>query len=447
MVNARAHGHVQRGHARLHKRGHSASSSLASPLSPVADGGAFTFSRSETHRTTIEESWPEMPHHAAAAATSTCTSTCTSTSTSTHPLKIKPYLRKLSSRDVNSLDLSRPAAENESLASLGIANEYHSNSGYSRSISDVTFSPVNGRHRHTRSTSSTSQFSTSSNGLTRPTPMPAIRQTPQPTMYTYLPPASKPSPSSILGLGDESDDIMSDEEFRLRQNAYEPGRRSGSLSSVPGVSLRIHTNNSTTRLASNYSQSTISLTSPVAQARSRGDTLKSIDTTTSPSSRTSFDQGLRFIRGGRDSPVDAASRAASIRAARAKFEEKELAKERRYEKEASTQAERDYRRQAKKDEQQRRKSEATDRAEHKRARSVSDSQNEKAPRPSVGGRQYSDHREAHPHSLPKYVSTVDLEKAGTTPEVTTKRAAKGRWLSFITWFKTRLLRMSRKVSL
>ena len=151
MVNARAHAHV-RGHARLHKRGHSASSSLASPLSPVADGGAFTFSRSETQRTTIEESWPDMPHHSATAATSTCTST----STSTHPLKIKPYLRKLSSRDVSSLDLSRPAAENESLASLGIANEYHSNSGYSRSISDVTFSPVNGRHRHTRSTSSTS---------------------------------------------------------------------------------------------------------------------------------------------------------------------------------------------------------------------------------------------------------------------------------------------------
>src|SRR5690242_16082775 len=344
MVNARAHAHS--GHARLHKRGHSASSSLASPLSPVADGGAFTFSRSETPKTTIEESWAAMPRHMSASAAS-------------NPLKIKPYLRKLGSKDANSLDLSRPAAENEGLASLSIANDY--NGAYSRSISDVTFSHVNGRHRHARSSSNTSQFSTSSGGLTRPTPMPAIRQTPQPT--AYLPPASKSSPSSILGLEHEGDDIMSDEELRLRQNAFEPERRSGSLSSVPGVSLRIHTNNSTTRLASNYSQSTISLTSPVAQARSRGDTLKSIDTTTSPSSRTSFDQGLRFIRGGRDSPIDAASRAASIRAARAKFEEEELAKERRYEREAHKQAERDYRRQAKKEEQIRRKSEATDRAE------------------------------------------------------------------------------------
>lgn len=428
MVNSRAHAHA--GHARLHKRGHSASSSLASPLSPVADGAAFTFNRSETPKTTLEESWAEPPRHTA------------TTSSSSHPLKIKPYLRKLSSKDSNALDLSRPAAENQSLAGLGIANEY--NGAYSRSISDVTFTPVNGRHRHTRSTSNTSQFSTSSGGLTRPTPMPAIRQTPQPS--TYLPPATKSSPSSTLGIENEGDDIMLEEELHLRQNAYEPGRRSGSISSAPGVSLRIHTNNSTTRLASNYSQSTISLTSPVAQARSRGDTLKSIDTTTSPSSRTSFDQGLRFIRGGRDSPIDAASRAASIRAARAKFEEEEMAKERRYEKEANKQAERDYRKQAKRDETQRRKSEVTDRPEYKRSRSISDSQNEKAPRPSVGGRQYSDHREAHVNSLPKHVSTVDLEKAGVTPEVTTKRAAKGRWLSFITWLKTRLLRMSRKVS-
>ncbi|KAF1926297.1 uncharacterized protein M421DRAFT_422987 [Didymella exigua CBS 183.55] len=432
MVSSRA---AHLGHARLHKRGHSASSSLASPLSPlgplspVVDGGAFTFSRSETPKTTIEE-WTELPRQ-------------TPANTSSHPLNIKPYVRKLSSKNANSLDLSRPAAENESLASLGIAAEY--SGPYSRSISDVPFSPVSGRHRHTRSTSNNSQFSTSSAGLTRPTPMPAMRPTPQPT--AYLPPASRSSPSSELGAEHAGDDIMSDEEFRVRQNAYEPGRRSGSMSSVPGASLRIHTNNSSTRLANNYSQSTISLTSPVAQARSRGDTLKSIDTTTSPSSRTSFDQGLRFIRGGRDSPIDAASRAASIRAARAKFDEEQLAKERRYEKELSKQAERDSRRQAKRQEHQRRKSEATDRADYKRSRSVSDSAtNEKQPRPSVGGRQYSDHREAHVNSLPKHVSTVDLEKVGVTPEVTTKRAAKGRWLSFVTWFKTRLLRMSRKVS-
>ena len=392
---------TSRGHApsaKLHRRGNSASAT-ASPLGPVWAAGAGE---------------PQRPMP---------------TATASNPLKIKPYLRKLSSKDSNGLDLSRPAAEND-LTGLGIS-EY----SYARSISDVTFTPVNGRHRHNRSISNTS---TSSN-LQRPTPLASIRQTPQP----YTPPVSKSTPPSVLYDERESDDIMSDEEFRLRQSAYDPARRSGSLSSVPGVSLRIHTNNSSTRLAGSYSQSSVSLTSPVAQSRARGDTLKSIDTATSPSSRTSFDQTYRFIRGGRDSPVDAASRAASIRAARLKFEEEERAKERKYEKEAHKQLERDYRKQLRKEDHTTRRSETLDRNEYKRSRSISDTQNEKAPRPSVGGRQYSDHRQAHSNSLPKYVATVDPEKqSGAVPKVTKSRAAKGRWLRFVTWFKTRLLRMS-----
>lgn len=410
--------------ARLHKRSRSASSQPTSSLSPVADTGAFTFNRTETPQV-IEESWAVLPPMSA------------SSSSLANPLKIKPYLRKLSSKEQNGLDLSRPAAEND-MAGLGIQTTEPS--AYSRSISDVSFAPVNGRHRHTRSTSTTSQFSTSSN-MQRPTPLPSIRPTPQP----YTSPLSVSSPPSILGSEHEIGDIMSDEEYRMKQNAYDPSRRSGSLSSAQGASLRIHTNNSSTRLAGSYSQSSVSLTSPIANARSRGDTLKSIDTTTSPSSRTSFDHAAKFIRGGRDSPVDAASRAASIRAARLKFEEGERAKERKYEKEAHKQLERDYRKQLKKEDQQRRRSETIDRTElkHSRTRTISDSENEKAPRPSVGGRQYSDHKQSHSNSLPKFVATIETEKQmGIVPEVTKARAAKGRWLRFITWLKTRLLRMT-----
>ncbi|KAF2853545.1 hypothetical protein T440DRAFT_310097 [Plenodomus tracheiphilus IPT5] len=409
---------------RLHKRSRSASSQT-SALSPVADKGAFTFSRTETPQV-IEEAWTE-PRRPMPSATPT--------------QKIKPFLRqKLSHKESSGLDLSRPAAEND-LAGLGIS-EYD---GYSRSITDVTFTSVNGRNRHNRSTSNTSQFSTSS-GLTRPTPLPPIRQTPQ----LFTPPISRSSPPSVLGSEYENGDIMSDDEHRLKQNAFDPSRRSGSISSsTQGAPLRIHTNNSSTRLAGSYSQSSVSLTSPVGIARTRGDTLKSIDTTTSPSSRTSFDQTYKFIRGGRDSPVDAASRAASIRAARQKFEEEQRAKERKYEKEAHKQLERDHRKQLKREDLQRRQSETHDRADYMRTRTSSDPENEKAPRPSVsgrpsvGGRQYSDHREAHSNSLPKYVKTIDPEKqTGLVPEVTRSRAAKGRWLRFVTWFKTRLLRMS-----
>ncbi|KAF2127876.1 hypothetical protein P153DRAFT_358039 [Dothidotthia symphoricarpi CBS 119687] len=409
-----------RAHARLHKRAYSASSAT-SPLSPVADHGVFTFNRSETPKVTYEEPWTETSPRSMAPS---------------HPLKIKPYLRKLSSsKDSTGLDLSRPAEENDRLAGLGIS-EY---GGYTPSVTDVTFTTINnGRHRHSRSMSNNSQYSSSS-GLQRPTPLPLIRQTPQP----YTPPIARSSPPSVLGNDNEVHDIMSDEEFSQRQSAFDPSRRSDSLSSVPG--LRINTNNSCTRLAASYSQSSVSLTSPVAPSRSRGATLQSVDTTTSPSSRTSLDHVSSFIRGSRDAPIDAASRAASIRAERQKFQEKEQLKERKYEQEAHRQAERNYRKLLKKDEFQRRQSETHDRSDFTRSRSISDAQNEKAPRPSVGGRQYSDHRHAHVNSLPNVVSTVDLEKqSGVVPKVTKSRAAKGRWLRFVTWFKTRLLRMSRK---
>ncbi|KAF2115124.1 hypothetical protein BDV96DRAFT_93972 [Lophiotrema nucula] len=426
MASSRAH--APSSHARLHKhkRGNSASS-MTSPLSPPWDAAAFAFNRSETPKVTYEEPWsanePTRPMPAA---------------TSSHNIKIKPYLRKLSSKDGNGLDLSRPAAENEGLAGLGIS-EYN---GYSRSVSDVSFAPINGRNRHARSTSNTSQFSTSSS--LRPTQpfMPSIRQTPRP----YTPPISKSTPSSVMGSEHEADDVMTDEEFRLRQNAFDPARRSGSMSSVPGITppLRIHTTGSSSRLAGSYSQSTVSLTSPAAQSRSRGDTLKSIDTT-SPSSRTSFDKAFGFIRGGRDSPVDAASRAASIRAARQAFAEKEVAKERKHEKVEIKQAERDYRKQYKKDERQRRKSDAHDTRPHNRGRSISDSNtNDKStPRPSIGGRQYSDHRQAHASTLPISIAIGEEKRTNTMPQVTKSRAAKGRWLRFVAWFKTRLLRIGR----
>ncbi|KAF2006745.1 hypothetical protein P154DRAFT_422299 [Amniculicola lignicola CBS 123094] len=433
MAASRGHSH-----GRLHKRGNSASS-ITSPLSPVSDaGGPFIFNRSETPRTTYEEPWNPA---------SSATTRPMPAASSSHPLKIKPYLRKLSAKDSNALDLSRPAAENESLAGLGIS-EYTNATGYSRSVSDVSFAPINGRNRHARSTSNTSQFSTTSS-LQRPTPpyMPSIRQTPRP----YTPPISKSGPSSVMGSEIEPDDIIED-EFRTRQNAPDPARRSGSVSSVPGLSsaLRIHTTGSSTRLnGANHSQSTVSLTSPVAPSRSRGDTLRSVDTAASPSSRTSFDKAFGgILRGGRDSPIDASSRAASIRAARQAFQEKEVAQERKYEKEANKQAEREQRKLYKKEERVRRKSDAQERVSNQRARSASDSNNEKlaTPRPSVGGRQYSDHRLPHTSTLPSHVITVNEEKrVGTMPHVTKSRAAKGRWLRFVTWFKTRILRMSKKL--
>jgi len=440
ISSSRPHPHphpLTTNHGRLHKRGNSASS-ITSPsaLSPLSDVEAFSFNRTGTPKVTYEEPWTEPKRPMPSA-------------TSSNPLK--PYLRKLSSKDHNTVDLSRPAAENEGLAGLGISDYNNNNNNhnttttipYSRSVSDVSFAPMNSRNRHHRSTSNTSQFSNSSS-LQRPAApyMPAIRQT-----RPYTPPVSN-TPPSVTDNG--ADDIMSDDEFRMKQNAFDPARRSGSISSTPGITstLRIHTTGSSTRLAGSYSPSSVSLTSPIAQARSRGDTLKSIDTTTSPSARTSIDKAFGFIRPGRDSPVDAASRAASIRAARQAFNEKEQAKELKHDKEAMRQAERESRKQMRK-EKQRRDSDARSRPERHGRSTSDDAYNSSTPRPSIGGRQYSDHQHAHSRSLPAHVTYVDQEKQGmgSQPQVTKTRAAKGRWLRFVTWFRTRLLRISKGLNM
>lgn len=336
-------------------------------------------------------------------------------------LKSTPFLRPKRSPKDGGLDLSRPAAEND-LIGLGISTLDSCPSSLTDSVT---------RTRHRRSASSTSHFSTSS-GLHRPTPLPPIRQTPLPVGATDSPLAL----GSDLGLRYTHADLVSDDERRLGQHAFDPTRRSGSISSA-------------TRLAGSYSQSSISLTSPIAIARARGDTLKSIDTATTPSSRTSFDHTYKFIRGGRDSPVDAASRAASIRAARHKFDEEQRARERKYEQEAHRQRERHHRKQLKREDHQRALSDTHETTDFMRMRTVSDTDEDKAPRPSmggrpsVGGRQYSDHCEAQSHSLPKYVETLDPEKQmDLVPQVTRSRVAKGRWLRFVTWLRTRLLRMS-----
>lgn len=406
MAPSRSHGPSS--HGRLHKRGHSATS-ITSPsaLSPLSDLQAFSFNRSETPKTTYEEPWNEHSRQMPSV-------------TSTKPLKIKPLLRKLSSKDSNALDLSRPAAENESLQGLGITETW-------RSASDVHFTGTS-RVRHNRTTSNNSQWSTTSS-LQRPTApyMPSIRQTPQP----YTPPISRSTPPSVLGSEADVDAIMNDDEFRLRQHAFDPARRSGSLSSAPGVAP-IHTTGSFTRLGASYSQSTGSLTSPVVQSRSRGNTLRSVDIATSPSSRTSFDKAFGLIRGGRDSPVDAASRAAHILAARHAFNEKEEASLRSQETIMNKQAERDNRRLYKKEERYRRKSESLD--------------FERTSRPSIGGRQFSDHRQAHARTLPIYVPTIHEKSEMGENRVTAKRAAQSRWLRFVAWFKTRILHISTRVT-
>ena len=404
--------------ARLHKRGHSGSSIPSPPLPPTSEMYPSSYKRGDAKKVTYSDETLEEPNAPA--------------------LKIRPYLRRLTSKDDTRIDLSRTAAENERLAGLGI-NDFN---GGSRSVSDVTFTPVNARSRHARTTSGNSQYSTNSS-LQRPSAPYAhpMRQTPRP----YTPPIAKSYTTSMIGseFSDEMHDVMSDDETRYRQRLFVEHNHSDSIGSLPThpPPLHLHTNGSFTRL--NVSQSSIPSTMPTG-TRSRGDTLRSMETIGSPSSRTSMDKAVSFVRGKSTEELDATSRAASIRALRAAYNEKEEAKERRFEKEALKQADREHRKRIKKDERQRRKSDADD----ARARAHGDSggNNEKV---DFLGKAYKDYNSGQSRPLPEHVPTANFgarSRGNTaTSRGSSRKSAKSTWLAFLTWIRTRLLRLGRKL--
>jgi hypothetical protein len=418
-------------HGRLHKRGHSGSSvspppvPYSPPYSPPLTAEPYPYhhprkpdSRKVSYEDQLDDS--RLGHAPA------------------NSFKIKPYLRKMSTKDEIKIDLSRPAAENEGLAGLGIHDL-----NPSRSASDVNFVPISSTRggRHNRSTSGNSQFSSTS-ALQRPSApyTHPLRATPRP----YTPPITKSYTTSVIGSegSDEATDIMSEDEFRLHQRMFDPTLRSDSVSSIPTAPppLHIHTSGSLTRL-NNPSQSSIPSSMPTG--RSRGATLQSLESCGSPSSRPSMDKALGFIRSPRsDEPVDPASRAASIRAARIAYNEREEAKARQAEKEELKRLDRENKRRGKKEERQRRKSDADERRKRARANSSNEKLNDAS---SFIGKSYNETTPAHIRSLPAHVGAPPTPSAIPTRSPADgfkkKKAARSGWLAFMAWFRTRLLRL------
>lgn len=397
-------------HARLHKRGGSSNSNCSAPspttrshspdISSLPSRPVDTSGMQEEGRRSLD-----LAVHSAR--------------------KLRPYLRKLHTRDDVSLDLSIPAPDLGSPSGLGI----HDFGAPPRSATDVTFTSAAARHRHVhhRSTSSNSDFSSSS-GRRQPT-APFLRHTPR--QFSDLSEHSQPPSIYDEDCIAEAGDIMSDDEYLYRQNAYDPRRRSGSMSSTPNAPAPLHSvsSGSVSRLGSRSQTSLSNLYDP---ARQRRDTMRS-ETATSPSSRTSLDRAMGFVR-GRESPVDPASRAASIRALRAEFQAKEEAKERKAEKEAAKRRDREERKHAKLEERHPRKPEMEEINE--KADSTVDA-GEYSSVPS------SNNTTPHNSVLPPYVlqsSVPKLQRAPTAGK-RPRRRVKGRWATFVAWFRTRLLRL------
>lgn len=429
-------------HGKLHKRGSSLSSTTTSPT--LQDAATFSYRPSIDNRRILYEEPQPLEDFGRAG------------SPGNGPMKIKPYLRKLSLKEENArVDLSKSVAENEALAGLGI----HDFSTVSpRSASDVRFEPVNsGRARHQRATSNGSQFSTSSVGTQRPSApyMHPMRHTPRP----YTPPIAKSYTTSVLGSedSDEITDVMVEEDIRYRvpqRGVYDPqplptsSLRSESVSSstLPAARapLHLHTNGSFNRLPFPQNPSQSSLTGSMPTSRSRGGTLQSFVSvdTASPSSRTSMDKALGMFRGRSAEDVDPAARAASIRAARIAYTEREEAKAAKAEKEELKRLGREQRKAGKREDRIRRKSDAEIRRER-----ASSGANEKVEMFAAKGYDASKPSTSLPEQVTKPPSRGASQSARIQREGRQRGGAKSTWLSFMAWFRKRLLRLSRVMHL
>lgn len=353
--------------------------------------------------------------------------------------KIRPYLRKMSTKedtDQGRLDLSKSISENHALSGLGIQDHAP------RSASDVSFTHTTKRS-HARTTSGESQLSTASGSL-RPTKafVHPMRQTPRP----YTPPHGHSFDSTLNDEErNESDDVLTDDDFRLGHGFR--SRRSMSISSTPIIAptplSQSHTASDlgmvpkiTSNGANNSSQTNLSLKSNKSGkstksrrpslGHSRRNTDRSFETppttTTTPSARTSFDKAFSFASVGRRSDTDPLTRDQRIQAARRKFEEAEAKKERKAEERVSRRRETE--------EKQRRKSEAGERAKKK---SSSSTTRTKAEEEEKGGRSLDDSRpEDHTASLPRRAETSAKGKAAETK-------LQGGVARFSTWMQTRVL--------
>lgn len=357
--------------------------------------------------------------------------------------KIKPYLRKMSLRDDGDdqgrLDLSRPSADNDTLAGLGIRDF----SNGSRSVSDVSFQTTAVRRAsstHTRAISGASQMSTASAPL-RPTQpfVHPMRQNQRP----YTPPSAI-SYNTIVHPeeeAEESSDIIANEMHLSDTRDSWRQHRSTSTSSVPRLQQAdvsyTHSTASLTKLA-NASQSNVSTKSDKSakekSGRPRRNTDRSFDAT-SPSSRTSFDKAFSFLSRSTELQEDPAARAASIRAARRAFEEKEAAKDRKLAKEQIKRRDTEEKQRAKKEDKQRRKSETSDR--HRRSRS--DSGNTAIINEKVPGKEYSNFAPVHNLSLPVHGQHVPAAPTRANADLSKTKVAKGGWMRFMAWTRTRLL--------
>lgn len=412
-------------HGRLHKRGNSASAS-PSPISPTL---LLDSQKSRSSSGTKDFHIPSNAHSNSYSlqspnSNSNSSSHSHSNSMSKTKVMIKPFLRKLSSPEQTSIDLSRSAAENEG---LGIYNSSEIGGGPTNVELGYGSVGVGRRGYHQRTISNNSQISTISSGNHRygtqyfhPT-----RQTPRPYTPTLAASYQNSLDSEISAIGPVG---LSGEgnNFEL------PNTISTSYAPLPSsrrLPQPIHIQTGSSSYLANSSQT--NLPGTPSSLRRQADYLD-IQENMAGTARSSLESAFR--RRNRTN-TDPAEQAATVAALRQKFNEKEAAKELKFLQTEARAKEREAKRMQKREEEELRKSEGKN-----RKRAKSNTTNEKLGMATPGEHDHVAHSE-EPSLRPDQKRRRRGESAGVAG-----KAVQSQWSLFWFKFKTMWLRLKRKVS-
>jgi hypothetical protein len=373
--------------------------------------------------------------------------------------KVKPILRKLTQSEKNSLDLDRPASEQDG---LGI---YDYGTG-SRSTHDVA---AGRRGYHNRSTSGTSQFSTatSASGHRTGSFVHPFQQMPRP----YTPPLAQSYQNSLRESDSGNSPALTDDEDPTRRTAFRStsnlSNRTPSLTSAtsPTITtnaqsqllpqLRIQTKQpSSSRLNLSTSHTSIHNLNPLSPDLGNSP----IETAMSPTAsalRTSTDKGFR-LRSRSDADTHTRDRALTIQEARRQFAERERVKEEKAAREEIRALEKRNQKEALRIERGHRRSSASGESRSKRSKSDLTVRSEKIGQGGEAGlfAQHSYSSALGPGSgLPFSPETDedgedDLEGPRRARSYSAGEKAKKKthsaWTKLMMWIRTRFLRMKSK---
>lgn len=278
-------------------------------------------------------------------------------SSSMSKVKIKPLLSKFTSQENVSIDLSRSAAENEGLgiySSSDINNSASANAGTRQGY-------------HNRTTSATSEISTttaSSNRFGAQFVHP-MRQTPRP----YTPPIAN---SYKTSLESEAPTVTTTGEIplfdsRSRQSSSNTTTTPTSYAPLPSTRRPPPLHVRTSSAAHLTSSSQTNLPGTPSSLRFNTDTITPVDMV-SPTARSSLESTFRIRSRSNTANTnnDPVVQAATVQQLRRQFQEKEAAKELKYQQAEARAAEKHAKRQEKREDSERRTSE---KRERKRGRS------------------------------------------------------------------------------